>query len=104
MLGAAVRPAGRGHRSGRGSSRGPARGYPMSPSARLAALPCGRRAKWVVLAFWLVLLIVAVPLAGKLTDAEDNEASSWLPGNAESTQVLNEQRAFFPVDIARAVV
>ncbi|GAA1069601.1 MMPL family transporter [Kitasatospora arboriphila] len=76
----------------------------MSPSARLAALPCGRRAKWVVLAFWLVLLIVAVPLAGKLTDAEDNEASSWLPGNAESTQVLNEQRAFFPVDIAQAVV
>ncbi|WP_431681856.1 MMPL family transporter [Kitasatospora sp. KL5] len=76
----------------------------MSPSARLAALPCGRRAKWVVLAFWLVLLVVAFPLAGKLTDAEDNEASSWLPGNAESTQVLNEQRVFFPVDIAQAVV
>ncbi|MFF2043550.1 MMPL family transporter [Kitasatospora sp. NPDC058170] len=76
----------------------------MSPIRRLAALPCGRRSKWVVLALWLVLLVVAGPLAGKLTDAEDNQASSWLPGNAESTQVLNEQRAFQPVDTAQAVV
>ncbi|MGW2545082.1 MMPL family transporter [Kitasatospora sp. NPDC001574] len=76
----------------------------MSPSRRLATLPCGRRSKWVVLALWLVLLVVAGPLAGKLTDAEDNQASSWLPGNAESTQVLTEQRAFQPVDTAQAVV
>ncbi|WP_406195492.1 MMPL family transporter [Kitasatospora sp. NBC_01560] len=76
----------------------------MSSTRRLAALPCGRRTKWVVLALWLILLVVAGPLAGKLTDAEDNQASSWLPGNAESTQVLNEQRAFQPVDTAQAVV
>ncbi|MEV0530669.1 MMPL family transporter [Kitasatospora sp. NPDC050463] len=76
----------------------------MNPTRNLAALPCGRRSKWVVLALWLVLLVVAGPLAGKLTDAEDNQASSWLPGNAESTLVLNEQRAFQPVDTAQAVV
>ncbi|GAA1390472.1 MMPL family transporter [Kitasatospora putterlickiae] len=76
----------------------------MSPTRRLAELPCGRRGKWVVLALWLVLLVVAGPLAGKLADAEDNQASSWLPSNAESTQVLNEQRAFQPVDTAQAVV
>ncbi|MEU6239022.1 MMPL family transporter [Kitasatospora sp. NPDC047058] len=76
----------------------------MSPTRRLATLPCGRRSKWVVLVLWLVLLVVAGPLAGKLADAEDNQASSWLPGNAESTQVLNEQRAFQPVDTAQAVV
>ncbi|WP_327683511.1 MMPL family transporter [Kitasatospora sp. NBC_00458] len=76
----------------------------MSPTRRLATLPCGRRSKWVVLALWLVLLVVAGPLAGKLTDAEDNQASSWLPGNAESTQVITEQRAFQPVDTAQAVV
>ncbi|MFB7616295.1 MMPL family transporter [Kitasatospora sp. NPDC056181] len=76
----------------------------MSPTRRLATLPCGRRSKWVVLALWLVLLVVAGPLAGKLTNAEDNQASSWLPGNAESTQVLDAQRAFQPVDTAQAVV
>ncbi|MEV6979267.1 MMPL family transporter [Kitasatospora sp. NPDC093806] len=76
----------------------------MSPTRKLAELPCGRRSKWVVLALWLVLLVVAGPLAAKLTDAEDNQASSWLPGNAESTRVLTEQRAFQPVDTAQAVV
>ncbi|MDQ0307005.1 RND superfamily putative drug exporter [Kitasatospora herbaricolor] len=76
----------------------------MSPTRRLAALPCGRRSKWVVLVLWIVLVAAAGPLAGKLMGAEDNEASSWLPGNAESTQVLVEQRAFQPVDTAQAVV
>ncbi|MGW4891482.1 MMPL family transporter [Kitasatospora sp. NPDC004240] len=76
----------------------------MSPTRRLAALPCGRRSKWVVLALWLVLLVVAGPLAGKLAGAEDNQASSWLPGSAESTIVLKEQRAFQPVDTLQAVV
>ncbi|MER8187697.1 MMPL family transporter [Kitasatospora sp. NPDC094015] len=76
----------------------------MSPTGRLAALPCGRRSKWIVLGLWVILLVVAGPLAGKLTDAEDNEASSWLPGSAESTQVLVEQRTFQPVDTAQAVV
>ncbi|MFE7192984.1 MMPL family transporter [Kitasatospora sp. NPDC057541] len=76
----------------------------MSPTRKLAELPCGRRGKWVVLALWLVLLVVAGPLAGKLTGAEDNQASSWLPSNAESTRVLDEQRAFQPVDTAQAVV
>ncbi|MFD8754221.1 MMPL family transporter [Kitasatospora sp. NPDC059577] len=76
----------------------------MSPTRNLAALPCGRRSKWVVLALWLVLLVAAGPLAGKLMGAEDNQASSWLPGNAESTRVLDEQRVFQPVDTAQAVV
>ncbi|KQV15931.1 MMPL family transporter [Kitasatospora sp. Root107] len=72
--------------------------------SRLVTLPCGRRGKWVVLVIWLALLVLTGPLAAKLTDAEDNEASSWLPGAAESTQVLVAQRAFQPVDTAQAVV
>jgi RND superfamily putative drug exporter len=64
----------------------------------------GRRSKYLVLLFWVVLLVVAGPLAGKLTDAEKNDAKSWLPGKAESTQVLDEQEAFQSPNTFQAVV
>jgi RND superfamily putative drug exporter len=42
-----------------------------------------------------VLVVVALgSLAGKLQGAEKNDASSYLPGSAESTQELNEQSIF----------
>ncbi|TQN43134.1 RND superfamily putative drug exporter [Blastococcus colisei] len=47
--------------------------------------------KWVVLVFWLVLAAASAPLAGGLTDEQDNEISSWLPGDAESTLALEQQ-------------
>ncbi|SNT43753.1 putative drug exporter of the RND superfamily [Actinacidiphila glaucinigra] len=68
-----------------------------------AVLVCGRRGKWVVVALWLVLLVAVAPLAQKLTDAQQNDSSSWLPGGAESTQVLELQKRFLP-DTAPAVV
>ncbi|TDU05190.1 RND superfamily putative drug exporter [Streptomyces sp. 846.5] len=76
----------------------------MNLARRLAALPCGRRSKWVVLAAWIILLLVLAPLAGKLTGAEDNQASSWLPGSAESTKVLNLEGRFTSTQSAPAVV
>ncbi|WP_042408511.1 MMPL family transporter [Streptacidiphilus carbonis] len=76
----------------------------MNLARRLAALPCGRRSKWVVLAAWIILLLVLAPLAGKLTGAEDNQASSWLPGSAESTKVLNLEGAFTSTQSAPTVV
>ncbi|MHA6761524.1 MMPL family transporter [Streptacidiphilus sp. PAMC 29251] len=76
----------------------------MNLARRLAALPCGRRSKWVVLAAWIILLLVLAPLAGKLTNAENNEASSWLPGSAESTKVLNLQGQFAATQSAPTVV
>ncbi|MDQ1747308.1 MAG: putative drug exporter of the superfamily [Frankiaceae bacterium] len=54
----------------------------------------GRRSKWAVLVFWLLLVVALGSLAGKLTGAEQNDAKSWLPGNAESTKVIDEQKAF----------
>ena len=32
--------------------------------------------------------------AGKLTEVQNNEASSWLPGNAESTKALDKLAPF----------
>lgn len=67
-------------------------------------LVCGRRAKWLVVGLWLVVLFVAAPFATKLTDAQDNDAASWLPGSAESTQVLEIAEDFRPAQIPAVVI
>ncbi|MEU6070941.1 MMPL family transporter [Streptomyces sp. NPDC047082] len=64
----------------------------------------GRRSKWLIVALWLLALVLAGPLAQKLTDAQDNDAASWLPGSAESTQVLDTSHHFRPEQIPAVVV
>jgi RND superfamily putative drug exporter len=76
----------------------------MNTARALARIPSGRRTKWLVLVFWLILVAVLGPLAGKLTNAEKNDASSWLPAKAESTQVVNLQAAFQSPNVFPAVV
>ena len=49
------------------------------------------RLKWVVLVFWLVLAGVSAPLAGGLTDEQENDVAAWLPSDAESTRALERQ-------------
>jgi RND superfamily putative drug exporter len=58
---------------------------------RLLALPAGRRAKWIVFGLWLALMFgaLAAQLPTKFQEAEDNESTSFLPGDAESTKALN---------------
>ena len=70
----------------------------------VAHLVCGRRAKWLVLVLWVVVLFIAAPFAMKLTDAQDNDAASWLPGSAESTQVLQIAEDFRPEQIPAVVI
>jgi putative drug exporter of the RND superfamily len=65
---------------------------------------CGRRSKWLIVALWLVVLVVAAPFGMKLNDAQDNDAQSWLPGSAESTQVLDVSEEFRPEQIPAVVV
>src|SRR3954447_5763742 len=59
--------------------------------AGLLSIASGRRAKWVIAAGWLLAVFVCVgaDLPGKFSDAEKNESSSFLPGDAESTKALN---------------
>ncbi|MEU9355491.1 MMPL family transporter [Streptomyces griseoloalbus] len=76
----------------------------MTGERGIAHLVCGRRAKWLVLALWLVVLFLTAPFAQKLTDAQDNDAASWLPGSAESTQVLEISEDFRPEQIPAIVV
>jgi RND superfamily putative drug exporter len=76
----------------------------MSGAQGIAGLPSGRWTKWAVLAFWIVVAVVAGPLAGKLNSAQKNDASAWLPKNAESTQVVELAKRFMPSDTFPAVV
>src|SRR4051812_9865711 len=69
-----------------------------------ARLLTGRRTKFLVLVFWLVVVALAGPLAGKLTGAQKNDSASWLPGSAESTKVLQIQQSFQSPNALPAVI
>src|SRR5580698_9591456 len=76
----------------------------MSRARSIITVASGRRAKWAVVVFWLIIVAVAGPLSGKLTGAEKNDSSAWLPANAESTKVLDLQLRFQSPNIFTAVV
>src|SRR5690242_4849464 len=61
---------------------------------QIAGRLTSRVTKWIVLAAWLVILGVSGGFAQKLTDVQDNEASSWLPSSAETTRALEGLRPF----------
>jgi putative drug exporter of the RND superfamily len=42
----------------------------MSKARAIAGFPADRRTKWVILFFWIVVVVLAGPLSGKLTGAE----------------------------------
>ena len=73
----------------------------------LFTFPAGKRAKWVVFAIWFIgVFIAAGPanLPGKFEDAESNEATSYLPGSAESTKALKATESLQNGEIAPAVI
>jgi RND superfamily putative drug exporter len=63
-----------------------------------------RWAKWVVLALSIVFLMGMGAFASKLTSVVDNDVASWLPGDAESTKVIEQSKSFSDPDAIPAVV
>jgi putative drug exporter of the RND superfamily len=61
---------------------------------QIAGKLTGPVTKWFVLAFWIIAVMGLGSFAGKLTEVQNNEASSWLPGNAESTKALDKLTPF----------
>src|SRR5256885_12652613 len=73
-------------------------------AGRLAAIPSGRRTKWLMLVIWLVAFAALGSMAGKLNGVEKNDSSAWLPGKAESTQVTEIQKKFRDTEESLAVI
>lgn len=63
-----------------------------------------RWTKWAVLVVALVLTGLFGSLGSRLTEVEDNDVGSWLPGSAESTQVIEQSSAFSDPDAVPAVL
>ena len=94
-----------------GNARAPGSGDPgagadqaRSGGSRLIAFVCGRRTKYIVVVFWILVVAALGGLAGKLQGAEKNDASAYLPSSAESTQELNEQNLFQSKNLNPALV
>ena len=71
---------------------------------RLAAIPAGKRAKWLVLVAWIAIVAVASPFAGRVAEVERNDDAAFLPGDAESLRVAEMEGRFADGEAEPAVV
>ncbi|MFE3261816.1 MMPL family transporter [Nocardia sp. NPDC059091] len=63
-----------------------------------------RRVAWGAAVLWIAVFALAAMLSGKLSTVEKNDASAWLPKNAESTQVAESAKRFMSDDLYPAVL
>jgi RND superfamily putative drug exporter len=76
-------------------------------SGSMFTFAAGRRTKWVVFAIWFLAIFIAAgpaELPAKFEDAENNEATSYLPGSAESTAALDATESLQNGELAPAVI
>lgn len=73
-------------------------------SYRWARLTSGRRAKYVMLVFWLLLATAAGPLALKLTEVQDNDTLGALPASAEYNRAVQLAEEVFSASKAPLAV
>lgn len=67
-----------------------------SPRRSIARLSSGRRSKWVVVGFWIVLVAIFSPLSGKLSKVTEDRIASWLPSDVKATQAGDVIKDRFP--------
>ncbi|KRB47555.1 MMPL family transporter [Terrabacter sp. Root181] len=71
---------------------------------RLARIPSSRVTKWLVVGFWIVVVGFLAGPSSKLQSVLNNEAASWLPADAQSTQVVDQISAFQSTNEFPAVI
>ena len=66
----------------------------------------GKKARWLIVAIWFIAIFVifGTNVPGKFSDAENNESSSYLPGDAESTKTLDAVKALTDGEQAGIVI
>jgi putative drug exporter of the RND superfamily len=62
----------------------------------LASIVAGRRTKWLILVIWIIAAVVMAIVGSKLGDVTTDDTQSFLPGNAESTEVVRKLDSEFP--------
>jgi RND superfamily putative drug exporter len=74
--------------------------------ASILTKAAGRKAKWIVATIWLLAIVgsIAGELPTKFSDAEENESTSFLPGDAESTTALAASERFQGGELAPLVI
>src|SRR5215218_1019257 len=74
--------------------------------ASILTKAAGRKAKWIVATVWLLAIVgsIAGQLPAKFSDAEENESTSFLPGDAESTTALAASERFQGGELAPLVI
>src|SRR5689334_14734932 len=80
--------------------------HPGVRSSSLFSRIAGHGTKWAVFFIWLVVIVGSF-VAGvpeKYTDAQDNESTSFLPGDAESTKALTAAEELQGGELAPAVI
>jgi RND superfamily putative drug exporter len=63
---------------------------------RLASIVAGRRSKWFVILAWIVGVVALAPLGAKLADVTTDDTESFLPAEADSTEVQRLLKDRFP--------
>ena len=79
----------------------------MNSRRSIYTIATGRRSKWVVFLIWVVGIFIAAgpaQLPTKFADAENNESTSFLPGDAESTHALTATEDLQGGELAPAVI
>jgi RND superfamily putative drug exporter len=78
----------------------------MPNRSSIFAAVAGSRAKWTVFAVWLVVIVGALGAAipEKYADVQENESTSFLPEDAESTKALTAAEDLQGGELAPAVI
>jgi putative drug exporter of the RND superfamily len=79
----------------------------MNSRRSIFTVAAGRRSKWVVLLIWVIGIFIAAgpaQLPTKFADAENNESTSFLPGDAESTKTLTATEELQGGELAPAAI